>query len=105
MSTYEHGLDIVFHLLRVICRRIDIFRDLDHILLIQFLVLHQECVAHGSFSEGVDRDVDFRVNLTLLKERFLPVDLHTLILHDEPGMADRVENLSFSEVMVKFLDI
>ena len=45
------------------------------------------------------------MNLTLLKERFLPIDLHTLILHDKPGVTDRVENLGFSEVMVKFLDI
>jgi hypothetical protein len=45
------------------------------------------------------------VDLTLLKERFLPIDLHTLVLHDEPSVADRVENLGFSEVVVKFLDI
>jgi hypothetical protein len=40
VRTDEHGLDIIFHLLRMICSRVDVLRDLHHVLLIQLLVLH-----------------------------------------------------------------
>jgi hypothetical protein len=83
----EHGLDVVLHFLGVVGERVDIFGYLDDVLLLEFLVLHEEGVAHGSLGEGVQGDVDRRVDLALLQERLLPVDLHALVLHDEPRVA------------------
>jgi hypothetical protein len=48
----EHGLDVVLHFLGVVGERIDIFGYLDDVLLLEFLVLHEEGVAHGSLSES-----------------------------------------------------
>ena len=51
MLAYNLCLDVFLHLLEVIAYRIDVFRHLNHILLAQVLILHQECVPHGSFCE------------------------------------------------------
>lgn len=100
----EHGLDVVLHFLGVVGERVDIFGYLDDVLLLEFLVLHEEGVAHGSLGEGVQGDVDRRVDLTLLQEWLLPVDLHALVLHDEPRVAYRVVRLRTLQLTVQLLN-
>ena len=58
MLAYNLCLDFFLHLFEVIAYRIDVFGHLDHILLAQVLILHQECVPHGSFCEWLLCDFD-----------------------------------------------
>lgn len=54
----EHRLDVVLHLLRIVCYRVHILRDLDNILLLEILIHHHESIAHCTFSERILSDAD-----------------------------------------------
>jgi hypothetical protein len=101
----EHSLDVVFHYHWIVGLRVDILRQLDDILLLHILVLHQECIAHGTLREWLLSNPDGRINLRLLKERLLPVDLDTLVLDDVPGVADGFKFLLGLQLHIQLFDL
>jgi hypothetical protein len=104
MLANEHGLNIVLHLLKVVRLRVDVLWYLHDVFLLEVLVLHHECIAHSSFREGIIGNEHFRGNLALLQEWLLPVNADALVIHDEPGVASRVELLGCREGQIYRLD-
>jgi hypothetical protein len=88
VSAYEHCLIVILHHFEIITLGRDVFGNLYDVSLVQVLVLHQESISHTTFSKWLISNLNLRGNLTLLKERLLPVDRDTFILHNEPIVTD-----------------
>jgi hypothetical protein len=101
----KHSLDVVLHYHGIVGLRVNILGQLDDILLLHIMVLHQECIAHGALRERLLSYFDGRINLRFLKEWLLPIDLDTLVLDDVPGVADGLKLLVGLKLHIQWLDL
>ena len=84
MRAYKLGFNVVFHFLQLIAFRVDVLGNLHHEGPVLIVVLHHECITHCALGEGMLLHHDFRHHLSLLEERFSPVDGHALVFSNIP---------------------